>query len=105
MDIICSKFPALGQQIFCNLDNENLIKCKNLGKTWSEFIEKEKFIQIRFITKYITNHKDYKDIWKVELFSLKSYRQDTQNQIYSAGAMEERVKRMLLHPSVFSNGS
>ena len=73
MDIICSKFPALGQQIFCNLDNENLIKCKNLGKTWSEFIEKEKFIQIRFITKYITNHKDYKDIWKAELFSLKNY--------------------------------
>ena len=105
MDIICSKFPALGQQIFCNLDNENLIKCKNLSKTWSEFIEKEKFIQIRFITKYITNHKDYKDIWKVELFSLKNYRQGETNEIYTSDAMAERVNRMLLHPSVFSNGS
>ena len=94
MDIICSKFPTLGQQIFCNLDNENLIKCKNLGKTWSDFIEKEKFIQIRFITKYITNHKDCKDIWKVELFSLKNYRQGETNQIYTVGVMAERVNQI-----------
>ena len=67
MDIICSNYPDLAQQIFCNLDNENLVKCKVVSKTWSEFIEKEKFLPMRFIIEYINNHKDYKEIWRFTL--------------------------------------
>ena len=43
MEDMLWKFPHVGQQIFKNLSNKNLVKSKEVARTWEDFITNEKF--------------------------------------------------------------
>ena len=51
MDNVLLRFPHLGEQIFKNLEDENLAKCHQLSRTCRFFIEDQKFVWIRVIKK------------------------------------------------------
>ena len=41
------RFPHLCDMIFDHLDNQSLVKCKIVSKTWIIYIEEQKFYGIR----------------------------------------------------------
>ena len=46
------RFPHLGEQILENLDNQSLLKCKQVSRQWSDFIIKTKALPIELLRKY-----------------------------------------------------
>ena len=57
IDIVLSRFPCIAQDIFKELDNKSLIKCRKLSVPVQNFIDNEKFIWIRQMQKYSENMK------------------------------------------------
>ena len=49
MEEVILRFPHLGEQIFESLSNEDLIKCKEVGRSWLRFIEQRNYPWIRII--------------------------------------------------------
>ena len=46
------RFPHLGEQILENLDNQSLLKCKQVSRQWSDFITETKALSIELLRKY-----------------------------------------------------
>ena len=47
MEDILWRFPHIGEQIFKNLANKNLVKCKTVSKSLNHFIINQKFYHLR----------------------------------------------------------
>ena len=47
------RFPLIGSQIFENLDNETLVKCRKVSTWWKKYVDSDKTIWIRQVQKYI----------------------------------------------------
>ena len=47
IDTLLLRFPSIAQDIFKELDNKSLIKCRKLSVPVQNFIDNEKFIWIR----------------------------------------------------------
>ena len=62
MEEVILRFPLLGRQIFEKLNNQSLVKCRIIGKTWKSFIDNEKFLTFAII-KRVSNASD-KSIWR-----------------------------------------
>ena len=58
MEEIFARFPKLGKGILNNLDDENLVKCKEVKRSWHSFMDGEKFYWRRVIKKYIDGIKN-----------------------------------------------
>ena len=43
MENILKKIPELGKGIFDNLDDENLVQCKEICRSWHAFMDEERF--------------------------------------------------------------
>ena len=54
MDELFLRFPQIGKQIFEELDNKNLTKCKEVCKSWQEFIDVENITWNRILMKFPT---------------------------------------------------
>ena len=67
MEEVLARFPTLGEEIFNNLDNPNLTMCKEVGKSFDEFLQKSKVFWTRMIEKYNINHVEFKKEWKLVL--------------------------------------
>ena len=67
MKIFLLRFPHLGQSIFEMLDDENLVKCKEVSKSWSFFMDGERFFWKRIIKKLVGDYDDFQKAWKVTL--------------------------------------
>ena len=65
MDNIISRFPGLAARIFDSLDDENLVNCKTVSRSWSEFTENEVFYLRRIVQKLIGGYKNFEDTWKL----------------------------------------
>ena len=52
MDELCERFPHIGQQIFEELDNKNLTKCREVCKSWQTFIDNENITWNRILMKF-----------------------------------------------------
>ena len=52
MEEVFLRFPHLGESIFQNLDNENLSKCLEVGRSWKSFIDFAYLMWIRIKKKY-----------------------------------------------------
>ena len=65
MEEILWRFPHIGEQTFKKLSNENLVKCKTVGRTWYHFIDNEKFYKQR--VRYENHQKDVDKIGKTPL--------------------------------------
>ena len=53
MDEVLTRFPHVGEQIFANLDDQNLAKCREVCDPWMTFLDNEKLIWIRIIMSHI----------------------------------------------------
>ena len=61
------RFPHLGQGIFEILDDENIVKCKEVSKSWSFFMDGERFFWKKIIKKLIKNYDDFQKSWNMAL--------------------------------------
>ena len=52
MEEVLVRFPHIGDQVFKQLDNEDLIKCRKISPSWNEFINNQKLPWIRMLEKY-----------------------------------------------------
>ena len=49
MEQVLLRFPMVAQQLFEQLDTENLVNCRNVSQNWQEFIDDQKFYSIQKI--------------------------------------------------------
>ena len=49
------------------LDDENLVKCKEVSKSWSFFMDGERFFWKRIIKKLVGAYDDFQKAWNVAL--------------------------------------
>ena len=49
MEIFFTRFSHLSQEIFNCLDNKNLSKCREISRSWHNYLDTKKFSQVRFI--------------------------------------------------------
>ena len=59
-----SRFPALAEDIFKELNNKSLTKCRKVSVQWQNFIDNQKFIWLRRILKYNGSMIEFSDHWK-----------------------------------------
>ena len=58
------KCPHLGENIFNQLDNQNLTKCKKVSRSFYAFLENNKLLWTRIMKKYTVNHTEFEKDWK-----------------------------------------
>ena len=58
MEEVLWRFPHIGEQIFKNLSNKNLVKCKLVNKSWYHFINNQKFYQQRIYYENLQKNVD-----------------------------------------------
>ena len=55
-----ARFPHISEQIFGQLNNQNLAKCREISKSWCNYLDNQKFMNIRIIKQSIRS-SDCKD--------------------------------------------
>ena len=63
MEEFLSRFPLAGRNIFKKLDNQDLVKCKEVSKFLNAFLEKDKSFWSRVLQKHSDNHLTFKEAW------------------------------------------
>ena len=58
MDTLFQRFPHLSQEVFDLVDNLCLAKCQKVSLPWYEFLQKQKFHEIRVIKSVIEQFHD-----------------------------------------------
>ena len=64
IDTMLSRFPAVAEDIFKELNNKSLTKCRKVSVQWQNFIDNQKFIWLRRILKYNGSMTEFSDHWK-----------------------------------------
>ena len=64
MESIFSKIPDLGEKIFKELDNQSLVQCKEVQRSWYNFINEEKALWFRIIQNYIGDDNEFLAAWR-----------------------------------------
>ena len=59
------RVPNVAKDIFNNLNDEDLVKIKEVSRTWSTFMDEEIFFWKRIITKLIGGYNDFKETWRI----------------------------------------
>ena len=63
MENFLLRFPGVAEEIFKQLDNQTLTKCKEVDRTWRNFLDQNKLMWTRMIQKYQKNHVQFKENW------------------------------------------
>ena len=64
MEVLCQRFPLLGQKIINHFNDETLINFKEAGRNNAEFLGKERFYWLRIIQKYNCLIGKLQEVWK-----------------------------------------
>ena len=64
MESIFAKIPDLGDKIIRELDNKSLLRCKEVQRSWYNFINEEKTLWLRMIQNYIGNDNKFLTAWR-----------------------------------------
>ena len=66
MDQLLSRFPDIAEDIFENLDDESLVRCKEASRSMSSFMDEDNKFWKRIIRKYLNNLEtnDFKKSWE-----------------------------------------
>ena len=67
IDTMLSKFPAIAEDIFKELDSKNMVKCRKVSVPWQNFIDNQKFIWIRRMQKCSGNMEQFYEQWKLAI--------------------------------------
>ena len=65
MEEILLRFPVIAQQIFEQLDNQDLIKFREVDMTFCSSIDQNRLIWTRMIKKYIKDNNKFRKSWKL----------------------------------------
>ena len=65
MEEFLERFPRVGEEIFKQLDNQNLAKCREVSRSQYKFLEESKVLWRRMIEKYSANNLEFKNAWKL----------------------------------------
>ena len=58
MEEVNFRFQHLGEQIFNSLDNKSLVNCREVSRSWQNFLESQKFLHAKIILETVTKmHK------------------------------------------------
>ena len=55
LDNFILRFPDVAQDIFKELDNETVTKCRNVSRLWCDYLDDQKFCWVRMIQRYHIN--------------------------------------------------
>ena len=58
------RFPTIGEEIFDQLDNENLVNCKGISRVWRSIVDESKIVWRRKIQRFNENHVEFHQHWK-----------------------------------------
>ena len=61
---IFARFPHLSEAIFVRLDDRSLASCREVNKTWQEFVDCQRIYWIRKILKYANPQSKFHEEWK-----------------------------------------
>ena len=61
------RFPHLGQSIFEIVGDVNLIKCKTVSRSWSTYMDEERFFWKQIIKKLVHDYDDFQKDWNVAM--------------------------------------
>ena len=64
MESIFAKIPDLGDKIIRELDNKSLVRCKEVQRSWYNFINEEKTLWLRMIQNYIGDDNKFFKVWR-----------------------------------------
>ena len=64
MNIISNRFPLVNRRIFQNLDNQSLIRIKEVSRGIAEAIDNDRILWVRLIKKYNKNFEGEEESWK-----------------------------------------
>ena len=67
IDTILSRFPVVAGDIFKELDSKSMVKCRKVSVPWQNFIDNQKFICIRKMTKFSEHMEQFYEQWKLVL--------------------------------------
>ena len=67
MENILTLFPHVGENIFKNLNNKELVRCREVNKTWKDFIDNNRLIWTRIIQAHTKDIKRHQNDWKLVL--------------------------------------
>ena len=65
MEEILLRFPVIAQRIFEQLDNQDLIKFREVDMTFCSSIDQNRLIWTRMIKKYIKDNNEFRKSWKL----------------------------------------
>ena len=86
MENICIRFSHLSEKIFDSLDNENIVNCKETSQFWYDFLDGQKFVQIRIIMATVGKFHSIGKSWNKVLSSASTETimvlRDAVNQFY-----------------------
>ena len=63
MEMLIQRIPLLPENIFRQLEDQSLTKCKEVGKNWFHFINATKVPWIRKIKKYLGYDQQVQKNW------------------------------------------
>ena len=61
------RFPQLEESIFDSLDNQTLVKCRKICRSWNKSLTNPKFILMRKIKKTVETRRKFRKPWKTVL--------------------------------------
>ena len=62
---LCLRFPSVAESIFDELDNQSLVKCKEVSGVWRIFLQAPKFLIMRKIQKMVETRRKFRKVWKL----------------------------------------
>ena len=65
MEEVYLRFDHLGEQIFNSLDNNSLVKSKEVSRPWKTFVENQKFLYTRIIRQHVEKFHELGNAWEV----------------------------------------
>ena len=84
MDNICIRFSHLSEKIFDSLDNESLIDCKTTSRFWFNYLDGQKFVEVRIIKATVEKFHVIGKSW-IEIFNSAS----TETLLALGGAVDQ----------------
>ena len=64
MEELILRFGHITKQIFSNLDDKSLSDCREVSKSWRNFLDGQKFLHIRIIQSHIEKKHEIGEPWK-----------------------------------------
>ena len=62
---LCLRFPSVAESIFKELDNQSIVKCKEVSGVWRTFLQAPKFLIMRKIQKTVETRRIFRNVWKL----------------------------------------